>query len=504
MAPPAQQELEPLVAQRRETPLPAKQLAILCLVRLAEPIAYTQIFPYVNRMMEHLHVTDDPRQIGFYSGLVESVFAFAQLLFIFQWGKLSDRVGRKPVILCGLCGSALSTMLFGLSNSLPTALAARMLAGGLAGNVAVIQSMVGELTDETNQARAFPLLSLCWNIGCIIGPLLGGALSEPASRYPDVFGHIQFLRDHPLRFFLPCAISCSLTLCSIILGYFSLKETLPSKIREKQRQLDIEPTPAPTYGTIAVPAIDAEAAEPPARPPPSIRSLIVDPVVISVVRTYFMLSMNGTAFDVLFVLLSYTAIIHGGLSRNPVEIGSALAFGGLVAALMQPFAFPWLTKRIKLKTLYPCLLAIYPVTFLLMPFLNTIARDNLVTGTEDKLTAHGVALLWTCIAALLLLVRVAGMCYASNMIFIKHAAPTREALGSTFGVAQTVASISRGISPALSSSLFAVTVEHNLLNGWFVWLVMGLLGSIGVFAATHIKDGVEYRKKQEELAQVDD
>lgn len=56
----------------RVTPLPKVQLITLCAVRLVDPIAFTQIFPYVNEMMERLHLTNDPSKIGFYSGLVVS------------------------------------------------------------------------------------------------------------------------------------------------------------------------------------------------------------------------------------------------------------------------------------------------------------------------------------------------------------------------------------------------------------------------------------------------
>lgn len=54
------------------TPLPKAQLATICLVRLVDPIMFTQIFPYVNEMMEHLRLTDDPSKIGLYSGMVVS------------------------------------------------------------------------------------------------------------------------------------------------------------------------------------------------------------------------------------------------------------------------------------------------------------------------------------------------------------------------------------------------------------------------------------------------
>ena len=57
----------------RVTPIPKAQLATLCAVRLVDPIAFTQIFPYVNEMINHLHLTNDPSKIGFYSGIVVSI-----------------------------------------------------------------------------------------------------------------------------------------------------------------------------------------------------------------------------------------------------------------------------------------------------------------------------------------------------------------------------------------------------------------------------------------------
>lgn len=71
------------------TPLPKAQLATLCAIRLVDPIAFTQIFPYVNEMMERLHLTNDPSKIGFYSGLVESSFAVSQLFCIYNWAQIS-------------------------------------------------------------------------------------------------------------------------------------------------------------------------------------------------------------------------------------------------------------------------------------------------------------------------------------------------------------------------------------------------------------------------------
>jgi len=145
----------------------------------------------------------------------------------------SDRVGRRPVIFVGLTGSIISISLFGLSKSLAWALVARGIgeanhvrgltflanvcpsAGALSGNIAyarspyylcaltepgcsVIQSVLGEITDETNEAQAMPLTSITWNVGCIVGPMLGGILSTPARQYPNSFiARVRLFQDYP-------------------------------------------------------------------------------------------------------------------------------------------------------------------------------------------------------------------------------------------------------------------------------------------------------------------
>lgn len=155
------------------TPLPIGQLTALCTVRLVGPIVFTQLFPYVNDFISDLHLTDDPSRIGFYSGLVESSFAISQLCSIYLWAKLSEIIGRKPVILTGTLGTALATLGFGLSKSLAGILFARGLGGLFSGDLAVIHSILGEITDSTNQARAIPFYTLMWPVGSVVGPLIG-------------------------------------------------------------------------------------------------------------------------------------------------------------------------------------------------------------------------------------------------------------------------------------------------------------------------------------------
>lgn len=91
------------------------------------------IFPYIYYMVASFKITEDERQIAVYAGLVTSAFAIAEFSTGVVWGRLSDKIGRKPVLLTGLAGTALSMLAFGFAPNLPMALLARALGGLLNG-----------------------------------------------------------------------------------------------------------------------------------------------------------------------------------------------------------------------------------------------------------------------------------------------------------------------------------------------------------------------------------
>ncbi len=138
----------------------APQLTPTAIVRLAEPIALTSIFPYAWAQVKHFRIGDE-RDASFYAGILISSFSLAEALMGMYWGGLSDRIGRKPVLLVGCIGTMLSLLIVGMAPNMWVALCGRIVGGLLNGNIGVIQTMVGELVKKPEHEReSFPAASL--------------------------------------------------------------------------------------------------------------------------------------------------------------------------------------------------------------------------------------------------------------------------------------------------------------------------------------------------------
>ncbi|KIJ60665.1 hypothetical protein HYDPIDRAFT_43197 [Hydnomerulius pinastri MD-312] len=446
----------------KPTPIPTGQLAALCTVRLVDPIAFTQLFPYVNEFMNDLHLTDDPSRIGFYSGLVESTFAISQLCSIYQWARLSDVIGRRPVILIGILGLAATTLMFGLSKSLAAVLFARCIGGLFSGNIAVIHSVLGEITDSTNQAVAFPIYGLIWPLGSIIGPLIGGSFSHPASKYPEAFDY-EFWRDYP--YFLPCLIAAIVAIIGVILGYAFLEETLPSKRKQNNEKSAVSASDSAATLSSS-PSLALEK-------PMGVKELLSLPIMSALATSGFALSFLATSFDVVFVLFCYSPVEAGGLAFSASEIGYSLATAGAIAAAIQVFIMSYLLRTFDCAKMYNFCMGLWPYTYVALPFLNAIARRGLdeTTGVPDTYTT---AMLWTGIALVLGLSRTAALGYSLSMILTKENSPNPASLGQSNGIVQFAMCSSRSFAPFLVSSLFALSIDNDLLGGnlWVVLMVI--------------------------------
>jgi MFS family permease len=158
-----------------QTPLPVRQLALLAVLSLSEQTALNSIGPYLPSMIASFPEIPDGKA-GLYIGLLASAFALAQLSTNFFWGYLSDVIGRKPVMLMGTFLLMCCFSLFGLCTTYLQVIIVHVAMGLLNGNAAVVPTVLGEVTDRSNQSIAFTWLPVIYSLGGITGPALGGLL----------------------------------------------------------------------------------------------------------------------------------------------------------------------------------------------------------------------------------------------------------------------------------------------------------------------------------------
>ncbi|TPX64960.1 hypothetical protein SpCBS45565_g05491 [Spizellomyces sp. 'palustris'] len=215
----------------KRTPLDWRKMSVVCLVTFVDPLQFGVLLPFIYFMVRDFYPTST--HIGTYVGLITSSFCLAQLVTALPWGWLSDRVGRKWVLVVGLLGNGVFVGLFGVSRTFLQAVLFRMACGALNGNVGVAKSVIGEITDDTNRSLAFSIWETAFGLGGIVGPALGGLLSHPADKIP-AFRNVEFFRTHP--YFLPCLVCVALSALGAILAIVGFEETLGrGGLKEKEK-----------------------------------------------------------------------------------------------------------------------------------------------------------------------------------------------------------------------------------------------------------------------------
>lgn len=161
-------------------------------------------------------------------GLLYSIFSFAQLIFSPIWGSLSDRIGRRPIMIISTLGSMVAYIIFGLAGSLGVLLFSRLLAGVMGGSISTAQAYIADVTTTEERARGMGLIGAAFGIGFVLGPVLAAGLINPAFAgffanlgYADLAAWLE-----ANKYALPGFFAAFLSFCSFLWVFFRLEETV--------------------------------------------------------------------------------------------------------------------------------------------------------------------------------------------------------------------------------------------------------------------------------------
>ncbi len=261
-----------------------RSLVVIFTAVVLDAIGIGLIFPILPSLLQEVTGTQN---VAPYIGVMTALYAVMQFVFAPVLGSLSDRLGRRPVLLISLAGAAVNYLFLAFAPSLWMLVIGRAIAGLTSANTSVAAAYITDISPEDQRARRFGLMNAMFGIGFIVGPVLGGVLG-----------------DYWLR--LPFIAAAVLNGCNLLLAFFILPESrAPS--REK---------------------IDMAALNPlrPLRWVFSLKSLL--PIVI----IFFVFSATGEAYGTCWALWGSDTFQWNGL-----WIGLSLGSFGVCQTLAQAF-----------------------------------------------------------------------------------------------------------------------------------------------------------------------
>ncbi|PVI01368.1 MFS general substrate transporter [Periconia macrospinosa] len=490
---------KPRTSPRNPDEFPTFQLLLLALVRVAEPIALTSVFPYAIKLVAHYGV---PQSQGpFFAGILISAFSLAEACTGMYWGGLSDRLGRKPILLVGCFGTISSLLIVGFASNFWVALAGRIVGGVLNGNVGVIQTMVGELVQNpAHEPKAYAVMPFVWSIGTIIGPSIGGYFAEPVKNFPafspsGVFGRFPYL--------LPNLICTALLVIAIVAGYVLLDETHPD-MQPWSTESDLDKSTAETpllpaqgatanaaanlttecYGTFDT--VDMQRDELWRVKPngewiegsPLNEKVITKEVMAFVVAlgifTYHSMTYDhllpiyfqDKRADEVFISGISPASFAGGLGIPLQDVGIIMSINGLIQLFIQGAVFPVLASFFGVWKLLVLVTIGHPLGYIVVPFLPLLPKGLLFPGIYACLTIRSL----TSIVA-----------YPLLLIMIKEAAPAPGQLGRINGLAASTGAACRTMASPIAGLLYGLSIELRFTPlAWWASAAVALVGTMQI------------------------
>ncbi|TKX26645.1 MFS transporter-like protein 11 [Elsinoe australis] len=510
--------------------LPRKdQLILLTLARLSEPLTQTSLQAYMFYQLKSFNPSLPDSTIASQTGLLQAAFTGAQ----------------TKVILVGLLGTSIGALGFGFSESFYTALFWRALGGALNGNIGVMRTMISEIIREKKyQSRAFLLLPMTFNVGVVVGPMLGGLLADPFHTYPGIFGEggwmggetgVLWMKRWPYA--LPNIVSAVFITFSALAVILGLEETLET-LRDHQdlglrlgafikRTIFCRRTY--TYQPISLSdasPTDIELQPTPTTPtkPKTKGKLPFRRIwtwnVIAILIAHGMLAFHvGTFSNLWFIFLStpryvpsspsngtttsnptlhlpetYTPhpplTFTGGLSLPPPSIGTSLAILGTIGLALQLLLYPRLSHALGTISSYRLSLLLFPMAYLLAPFLALVPTSSPAPAPADG------PLFWIALIAILF-IQVLARTFAlpATIILLNNASPHPSVLGTVHGIGQSMSSAMRTVGPVLGAWGYGRGLRGGVVGA--VWWGMSIWAVLAAGAGRGVREGNGHEVKLE-------
>ncbi|KAF8337854.1 member of major facilitator superfamily multidrug-resistance, DHA1 sub-family [Amanita rubescens] len=340
---------------RVRAPFPWFQFSILFALQTAGYLTLRSTSPFIPDLIRNIGIARGEKNVGYYVGFQTSTIYAAETATAFYCCWLSDYTGRKPVFLASIIGLALCMCGFGLLKTFFALLFWEALIGGLNGTYGLTRSMLAEMVDPADIARAFAYSDLAWYVAGTIGAKIGGSLSRPVEQFPGLFGSSEFFKEYP--YFLPCAVCSFLLFVAWLVGTVFLKETLVKPFQKKTQES--EPIASMEEGD--------ESTERPSSLAPGIIIIAINLAAICLVEKFYW------ATEALFLS---TPIKDGGLGLSPRAIGTFSSFSSILIGTSQLFIFPRMHDKWGSGYVFILGASASLPRFVLWPVMNWIARRD--------------------------------------------------------------------------------------------------------------------------------